>query len=122
MLVTVLAAWAALGAGRAWRQAATSSRAPTWENTLAPLRQAPLPVGAAVGLLVAAAGAGPEEVKPVLMEAAWQRPDLRWALLSEWPPAQPAEALVAVGAAAPPPGWREAWRQGIVTVYRRVPR
>jgi len=122
VLVTVLAAWAVLGIARAWHQAVTAPRSPTWEVHLAPLRQAPLPAGAAVGLLVAAAGADREDIKLVLLEAVWQRPDLRWALLEEWPPALPAEALVAIGAAATPPGWREAWRQGLVTVYRRVQR
>ena len=119
LLVAALAAWALLGAARAARQHASEPRTPAWERHLAPLREAPLPPGSAVALLAAAVGGSREGLKPVLMEAAWQRPDLRWAPLEAWPPGAPADALVTVGAAAPPPGWSERWRRGGVAVLVR---
>lgn len=122
VIVTVLAAWTALGAVRTWRQTTGTPRSPAWARQLAPLRQAPLPAGTAVAMLVSMAGADIEAVKPVLMEAAWQRPDLRWALLQSWPSGPPAEALVAIGTPSTPPGWRETWRQGIVAIYERAQR
>ena len=118
--VAMLAVWALVGLGRAAFQTATAARAPAWERHLAPLREAPIAAGAAVALLtVVPAGASVESVRPVLMEAAWQRPDLRWALLSEWLPAAPPAVLVGVGDAAAPSGWRQTWRQGAVAVYAR---
>ena len=119
LLVAALAAWALLGAGRFWHQVVTAPRSPAWERHLAPLREAPIPAGTEVGLLAAAGSSSREDVKPLLMEAAWQRPDLHWALLDGWPPGRSATTAVAVGAAAPPPGWRETWRQGMITVYGR---
>ena len=91
---------------------------PAWERHLAPLADAPIPAGSTVALLAATRG-GADDVKAVLMEAAWQRPDLRWAELSAWPSATPPRLLVTVGAAAAPPGWRELWRGGDVAVYVR---
>jgi hypothetical protein len=118
--VAMLAVWALVGLGRAAYQVATAARAPAWERHLAPLREAPIAAGAAVALLtVVPAGAAVESVRPVLMEAAWQRPDLRWALLPEWPPGDAPTVLVGVDGAAVPPGWRQTWRQGAIAVYAR---
>jgi len=117
LLLAVLAGWAVLGAARHWRQATTSPRAPAWSEALAPLATAPLPAGARVALAAPDPGGGREALKPLLMEAAWQRPDLRWAFLDAWPAGATPERLVAVGAVVPPAAWREVWREGVVTVY-----
>jgi hypothetical protein len=116
--VATLAAWALVGLGRAAHQTVTAPRAPAWEHHLAPLREAPLAAGAAVALLPAITGAG-GDLKAVLMEAAWQRPDLRWALLSAWPAGPPPAAVVTVGAGAVPPGFRQTWRQGLISVHTK---
>jgi hypothetical protein len=116
--VAMLAVWALVGFGRAAHQAATAARAPAWERHLAPLADAPIAAGTAVALVAATAGGG-ADLKLVLMEAAWQRPDLRWALLSSWPAGPPPAAVVTVGAVAVPPGFRQAWRQGLIAVHTK---
>jgi hypothetical protein len=116
--VAALAAWALVGLGRAAHQTVTAPRAPAWERHLAPLADAPLPAGSAVALAAATRG-GADDFKAVLMEAAWQRPDLHWAALSAWPVATPPRLLVTVGAAAAPTGWHEVWRRSEVAVHTR---
>ena len=110
----------ALGAWSALRRPAPELRHPRWAAAIAPLAAAPVPAAVPVALLrpagVPAAAAG-----PLLLEAAWQRPDLRWDWLDTWrEPIRPA-FLVAVDASPAPAGWTESWRRENVRVLRRGP-
>jgi hypothetical protein len=118
VLVAGALLWLAAGVAQVAYQSRAAARTPGWAPVLAPLAAAPIPSGAAVALLEPI-GTGPGQAKPLLYEAAWQRPDLHWAFLSSFKDQSPA-ALVAVGTVLPPSGWREAWRQGAITVYRRI--
>jgi len=115
LLVAALAGWGAYGIARTVKQAATLPRSPAWAARLAPLAAAPIAPGTAVGLVVPAAG---ERATPLLAEAAWQRPDLRWTPVSGRP-APALLALVTLGDGAAPPGWRRAWSAGGVTLHER---
>lgn len=109
-----------LGARSALERPAPEQRRPRWAAALARLAGAPLPTAAPVALLrpagVPAATAG-----PLLLEAAWQRPDLRWDWFEAWrEPIRPM-FLVAVDAAPAPAGWTESWRREGIRVLRRGP-
>jgi hypothetical protein len=113
--------WLAVGVAQFAFQSAKAPRSPAWAAELAPLVEAPLTPGTAVALLEPVV-APSVDIEPLLMEAAWQRPDLRWGFFGDFPKARPADALVALGAAPPPAGWHEVWRRGVVTVFRREAR
>jgi len=118
LLVAALAGWGAYGVARTVRQAATLPRVPAWAARLALLAAAPIAPGTAVGLVVPPDGA---RAAPLLAEAAWQRPDLRWSAAGERTGAA-VRALVTVGDAAPPPGWRRTWTAGGVALHEPEPR
>ncbi len=113
--------WLAAGVAQVAYQSVQAPRSPAWAPVLAPLAAAPIPPGAAVALLEPI-GSTPAQARLLLLEAAWQRPDLHWALAADFPAGRQAAALVAVGAEVPPPGWHEAWRQGVLACYRRADR
>ncbi len=117
VLVVGALLWLAAGVARVVHQSAVAPRTPAWAPVLAPLAAAPLAPGTAVALLEPI-GQDPVPTKPLLMEAMWQRPDLRWAFLTAFPSDHAPDALVALGSTIPPPGWHETWRRGEVTLYR----
>ena len=117
--VAVLAACAALALGvrDAAEILAGPPREPGWAPSLAPLAAAPLPAGARV-VLVLPRSVPPGQSPPVLFEAAWQRPDLRWALSGDWPSgAGLPDAAIVFSGAPPPAGWRLTWHRGAVALY-----
>ena len=96
------------------------ARAPRWAALLAPLRTAPLERGS-VAQLSLPRSPSTEHVRLLLFEAAWQRPDVRWALAGERWEAR-ARSVVTVADATAPPGWVVAWREGEVAVWLRPER
>jgi hypothetical protein len=110
--------WLAAGATQVAYQSFAAPRTPAWAPVLAPLAAAPLAPGTAVALLEPI-GQDPVATRPLLMEAMWQRPDLRWAFLTAFPSDHAPDALVALGSTIPPPGWHQTWRRGEVTLYRQ---
>jgi hypothetical protein len=72
-----------------------------------------------VTALAVGAGATPDQAVRLLCEAAWQRPDLLWALATELPPSLPPAAVVTVDNAAPPAGWRQVWNSGALRLWQR---
>lgn len=98
---------------------ASAPRFPTWARVLEPLAQAPVRPGTRVALLQPI-GVTARQGGPLLMEAAWQRPDLYWTLVTAPPDGGPSDALVCVGATLPQPGWHEVWRQGALSLCRRA--
>jgi len=118
---TALAAAAlaiALGAAQASLRLGEQPPEPPAARALAVISRIPIPAGSAVALLL------PAEVphaadSPLLYEAAWQRPDLRWSVAGVAQTGGGAAFLVALGDAKPPAGWRATWRREIVTVYVR---
>jgi hypothetical protein len=120
LLVGGALVWLVAGAAEVVWRTATAPRSPAWAPALAPLAAAPVASGTAVALQTPA-GLHPAEVTPLLLEAAWQRPDLHWELAGTLPQSVPPDALVTVGEALPPPGWHEAWHDGALALYRRTP-
>ncbi len=96
-------------------------RAPTWEGEIAPLASAPLPRGAVV-VLLPQAGLDGVFNRFLLLEAAWRRPDVRWAPMAEFPLDSHYQTVVATDGRPAPPGWRQAWASGSARVFRRTPR
>jgi len=120
--LAALAAFACIivGGYETTRWFAALERAPRWAALLAPLEAMPVPAGATVALSIPAELAAPGTAKVVVYEAAWRRPDLRWALLSQWPAGHPLVHLVALRDAPVPPGWSEAWHGGELRLLRKV--
>jgi hypothetical protein len=112
----------ALGIHDACRLPPPDQRRPAWAPHLAPLATAPIAPGSAVALLGPPALMRSADASPLLYEAAWQRPDVRWALLDHWPASSPCRELVVVGDAAAPPGWAAVWRYVDVVLYERAAR
>ncbi len=106
----------ALGAGVLWPPARPQPREPAWAAAVAPVARAPIPRWAVVGL-AAPAGTAPEDAGRLLSEAVVRRPDLRWGLVEELGAASRPDAIVSVGDAHVPPGWRAVWRLGVVAVW-----
>lgn len=96
-----VAALPGLGGHRAHR--------PEWAAIVASLASAPIAANA-VTALDPGPRTSPEQATMLLREAAWQRPDLRWALASELPASLAPAAIVTVGDAAAPAGWHRVWR------------
>ena len=107
------------GVYEATRRPPVTARAPAAAAALRPLRALPVAAGTTVALLLPGGATEPQRVHAWLYEAAWQRPDLRWAL-----PAPTAvdsfRNLVAVGIASPGAGWRLVWRRGDVSLFTRA--
>jgi hypothetical protein len=116
----LLAAWLAVILGSWQALQLPEQRAPRWAPTFAPLASAPLPSGEPVALAVPPAVA-PKDRSPLLFEAAWQRPDLRWILLDGVTAGAAPRHLVALPGAIVPEGWRETWRRGGLRVFVRRP-
>ncbi len=93
-------------------------RAPTWEGEIAPLASAPLPRGAVV-VLLPQAGLDGVFNRFLLLEAAWRRPDVRWAPMPEFPADSRLETVVATDGRPAPPGWAAAWASGDLRVFQR---
>ncbi len=94
-------------------------RAPTWEGEIAPLASAPLPRGSVVVILPRADLDGAFN-RFLLLEAAWRRPDVRWAPMPEFPLDSHYETVVATDGRPAPPGWSAAWASGRARVFRRT--
>jgi hypothetical protein len=109
----------AMGIWAAFQAPPPQRREPRWAARLAPLVAAPIPAGEAVALLLPA-GLPEGRSAPLLFEAAWQRPDLRWALLDRWPGAVPPRFLVVLRGGAPPEGWRPLLQVESLVVLRRA--
>ena len=95
-----------------------ASRQPGWALSLAPLADAPIPPGSMVALQLPM-GQSRRAAAPLLMEAAWRRPDLRWAWLNAWPGRLPPEFLVIPDGEFSRSPWRETWQAGGIHLLRR---
>ncbi|MBZ5587930.1 MAG: hypothetical protein LAO05_05150 [Acidobacteriia bacterium] len=94
----------------------TARRTPNVSDLLAPLASAPVPRGAAIALSMPPA-VGRERSLPILYEAAWQRPDLRWTLDEN--DARAAFVAVLPGGRVPA-GFSKIWHAGNLVVFRRA--
>jgi hypothetical protein len=104
-----------LGVWQAMRPVPGAARTPKIAAVLAPLGAAPVPRGKAVTLSLPAAVAE-DAARPWLYEAAWQRPDLRWGLLTL---RSRQDYVLALPGAMWPDGFLEIWRDGQLTLLRR---
>ncbi len=96
----------------------TLRREPAWGQALAPLAGAPLTAGAPAALVVPDR-LTTQERNDLLFEACWRRPDVLWELGVPRPHGA-LRAVVAVGDAAWPAGWREVWHGGSLVVLERA--
>ncbi len=94
-------------------------RAPAWEHVVAPLSSAPIQRGAVV-VLLPEAGVDPSFSRFLLLEAAWRRPDVRWAAMAAFPLDSHYETVVVTDERLAPPGWSEAWKAGSLRLFRRT--
>ncbi len=106
----------ALGAGSLLESDRRLPHRPQWAPIVAPLVNAPIPANT-VTALNAGPGTSPAQLVLLLREAAWQRPDLRWAPASELPASLAPAALVTIDDGAPPVGWRQVWRAGRLRLW-----
>lgn len=109
-----------LGVRASLTRVSAAQRSPSWEHALAPLAHAPIPSGHAVAL-VAAGAADPASIRPLLYEASWQRPDLRFAL-AQAPEGAATDLVVTMPGATAPADCRAIWSRDGVTLWRRAPR
>jgi len=98
-------------------------REPAWSVHLAPLVTAPLADGRPSALVIPPT-VSPLAARNLLFETVWLRPGVRWLPRTRLPgPAGPSTAVLitprGAPASIPPPGWREAWRRGWITVLER---
>jgi len=120
-LAAVVAAALAIALGVHGVATQTSARRePTVAQILRPLAGAPIPGGTVVQLLPPSGPSDPNR-GTWLMEAAWQRRDLRWQLAEPGERCVPTTSFcVVVGEASEASGWRVAARLVNVTILRRV--
>lgn len=104
-----------LGVGDTLRGSPGEAVAPRWAPTLAPLAAAPLGAHEVV-VLALPRSVSPEQARPLLFEAAFQRPGVRWTLAGA---TAVADAVVTLATAPAPPGWDRVWHEGDVAVWRR---
>ena len=118
--LTVAVTLVALGYGLAWRLGPQGAVEPTpWRARVAPVAAAPIPSGTVVTLVPPAA---PKIFREFLrFEAAWLRPDLLWRNGKGWPESSATEWVVVIGPRPQAAGWAMVWREGDITVLRRVP-
>ena len=119
-LAALVAAALALALGvRGVATRTAARREPTEAQILRPLAGAPIPGGTVVQLLPPPGSSDPVR-GTWLMEAAWQRPDLRWQLAEPGEHCSPAAPFcVVVGDTGEVAGWRVAARLANVTILRR---
>ena len=98
-------------------------REPVWAVHLAALRDAPVPPGTPVSLILPGELAKSDAEK-LIMETVWQRPDLRWLPSAAFPEGGDLQVAMLLAPRAElhtaPPGWREVWNRGWVRLFRRV--
>jgi hypothetical protein len=107
-----------LGLWHATRSTPIDQREPRLSATLKPLINAPIPVGSEVLFAFPHSGETDKPLTP-LFEAAWLRPDLRWAAWEGEGSQAQIIYLVSLDARVVPSNWRETWRQGALVLYRR---
>jgi hypothetical protein len=107
-----------LGVWHAAHPTPPGEREPQLSATLKPLINLPIPAGSEV-LFAFPHAADAERPLTPLFEAAWLRPDLRFAVWQGEGAATGFDYLVSIDIWVAPPKWREVWRQGGVVLYRR---
>jgi len=120
--VTAAAATLILGLAIDFPRPTRQPTEPAWAAHLRPLRQAPLMQRRPVPLVVPG-GFTPGDARKLLMEAAWQRPDVYWRPATHLPEAPQIRELVLVDPRSvdrsPPQGWRRTWSKGWISVLQR---
>jgi hypothetical protein len=118
LAAVLIAAWMSIAVGARDTLQRPKEHEPRWARAMSSLVAAPIPFGEAVAL-AAPSGLTPDQREKLLFEAAWQRPDLRWSLLTRWPADPSPRWIVALPDAPVPTGWRDLWQGGEVRVMAR---